>query len=280
MNDSIITRTENIQRYFRELKNEKYNPLADSVIREMFFSDRDKYRDKIINSHIRLVATIAKDYDHKDNFMDYNQVGIIGLIEAIDKYDPASEAKFSTYAAYWIKARMSMTRHELDIVQRSNKIKLGSKVTKFQEKFLKENMREATTEEIKEYLSEMHGIDVHCDREIYKTSVTNISDELNDSDGMTSETSGEFARMTSSENGYVAKMEQEDLAEHVGKMMSILTPKEKEYITRHIINEESYSVIAYQEGYTTERVRQIIVGGLKKMKGSVFAERYFSRFLK
>jgi RNA polymerase sigma factor (sigma-70 family) len=279
MNDSIITRTDNIQRYFRELKNEKYKPLADSVIREMFFSDRNKYRDRIINSHIRLVATIAKDYDHKNNFMDYNQVGLIGLMEAIDKYDPSSDAKFSTYAAYWIKARMSMSRHELEIVQRSNRLKLGSKVTKFQEKFLKENLREATTEEIKDYLSEVHGIDVHCNHEIYKTSVTNISDELND-DGMTSESVGEFARMTSSENGYVAKMEQEDLAEHIGKMMSILTPKEKEYITRHVINEESYSVIAYQEGYTTERVRQIIVGGLKKMKGSAFAEKYFSRFLK
>lgn len=279
MNDAIITRTDNIQRYFRELKNEKYKPLRDSVIREMFFSDRNKYRDKIINSHIRLVATIAKDYDHKDNFMDYNQVGLIGLMEAIDKYDPTSEAKFSTYAAYWIKARMSMSRHELELVQRSNRLKLGSKVTKFQEKFLKENLREATTEEIKDYLSEVHGIDVHCNHEIYKTSVTNISDELND-DGMTSESIGEFARMTSSENGYVAKMEQEDLAEHIGKMMSILTPKEKEYITRHVINEESYSVIAYQEGYTTERVRQIIVGGLKKMKGSPFAEKYFSRFLK
>lgn len=279
MNDAIITRTENIQRYFRELKNEKYKPLADSVIREMFFSDRNKYRDRIINSHIRLVATIAKDYDNKDNFMDYNQVGLIGLIEAIDRYDPSSEAKFSTYAAYWIKARMSMTRHDFDIVQRSNKLKLGSKVTKFQEKFLKENMREATTEEIKEYLSEMHGIEVHCDNEIYKTSVTNISDELND-DGMTSESVGEFARMTSSENGYVAEMEREELAEHIGKMMSILTPKEKEYITRHVFNDESYSVIAYQEGYTTERVRQIVVGGLNKMKGSVFAKRYFSRFLK
>ena len=279
MNDAIITRTDNIQRYFRELKNEKYKPLADSVIREMFYSDRDKYRDRIINSHIRLVATIAKDYDHKDNFMDYNQVGLIGLMEAIDKYDPTSEAKFSTYAAYWIKARMSMSRHELEIVQRSNRLKLGSKVTKFQEKFLKENLREATTEEIKDYLSEVHGIDVHCDHEIYKTSVTNINDELNDA-GMTSESTGEFARMTSSENGYVAKMEQEEMAEHIGKMMSILTPKEKEYITRHVFNDESYSVIAYQEGYTTERVRQIIVGGLKKMKGSVFAERYFSRFLK
>lgn len=279
MNDAIITRTDNIQRYFRELKNEKYKPLADSVIREMFYSDRDKYRDKIINSHIRLVATIAKDYDHKDNFMDYNQVGLIGLMEAIDKYDPSSEAKFSTYAAYWIKARMSMSRHELEIVQRSNRLKLGSKVTKFQEKFLKENLREATSEEIKDYLSEVHGIEVHCDNEIYKTSVTNINDELND-DGMTSESTGEFARMTSSENGYVAKMEQEEMAEHIGKMMSILTPKEKEYITRHIINEESYSVIAYQEGYTTERVRQIVVSGLKKMKGSVFTERYFSRFLK
>lgn len=279
MNDNLIIRTENIQRYFVEIKKPKYNPLNEDVVREMFFRDRKKYREKILNAHIRLVATIAKEFDNKDNFMDYNQVGIIGLIDAIDKYDPSNEAKFSTYASYWIKARISMFRHELEIVQRSNKLKLGSKVTKFQDKFLKENMRDATAEEIKDYLSKEYGINVKCDNEMFKTSVTSISTEMND-EGMTLEEGGEFAVMTSSENGYVANMEREDLVENIRKMMSILNDKEREYITRHIFNEESFETIAEKEGYTTERIRQIIVGGQNKMKNSEMAKKYFAHYLK
>lgn len=279
MNDNIIIRTENVQRYFGEIKKSKYNPINEDIIREMFFRDRKKYREKILNAHIRLVASIAKEFDNKDNFMDYNQVGIIGLIDAIDKYDPTNEAKFSTYAAYWIKARISMFIHEIELVQRTNKLKLGSKVTKFQDVFLKENMREATAVEIKDHLFKEYGIDVKCDNEMFKTSVTRISTKLNDDD-ITSEDGGEFAIMTSSENGYIANMEREDLMENIRKLMSVLNEKEKEYITRHIFNEESYETIAKKEGYTTERVRQIIVGGKNKMKNSEMAKKYFSHFLK
>lgn len=279
MNDNIIIRTENVQRYFGEIKKSKYNPINEDIIREMFFRDRKKYREKILNAHIRLVASIAKEFDNKDNFMDYNQVGIIGLIDAIDKYDPTNEAKFSTYAAYWIKARISMFIHEIELVQRTNKLKLGSKVTKFQDVFLKENMREATADEIKDHLFKEYGIDVKCDNEMFKTSVTRISTKLNDDD-ITSEDGGEFAIMTSSENGYIANMEREDLMENIRKLMSVLNEKEKEYITRHIFNEESYETIAKKEGYTTERVRQIIVGGKNKMKNSEMAKKYFSHFLK
>ena len=77
------------------------------VMREMF-RNREQYRDIIINSNIRLVATIAKEYDADDKFMDYNQEGIEGLLEAFEKYDPDSNSKFTTYASYWIKAKMSM----------------------------------------------------------------------------------------------------------------------------------------------------------------------------
>ena len=268
---ATILRSENVQRYFKDIRNQKYNPIEDSVIREMF-KTREMFRDLILNAHIRLVASIAKTYDNEDKFMDFNQEGIEGLLEAFEKYDPTSPAKFSSYAALWIKAKMSMLCRTFNMVQRSNQGRIGSKAIKFQEEFYKKNMREATTDEIIDYLSENCNIDVIYTDEIFNITVESIDHEINDdSDGLTPETSGEFAVKTASENEYLDETEKEDLSDAIQKMMSILNTKEKEYVTRHIIHGESYTDIAEDFGCTTERVRQIVVGGLKKMKNSDFA---------
>ena len=275
---STLVRTDNVQRYFKDINNPKYNPLDDIVIRRLF-ADRNKNRERIVNANIRLVATIAKSYDKADNFMDFNQEGIEGLMEAVDKYDPNADAKFSSYAANWIRARMSMLCRELNMVQRSNQGKIGSKANKFKEQFFNENMRDATTEEIIEHLSENCGIDVLYANEVYGVTINSINEELND-DELTPETCGEFAVKTSCQNAYVEQIEQEDLADAINKMMTILTDKERDFIIRHIYNEETYETIAETTGYTNERVRQIVMGGLKKMKECEFAKTKFSCYLK
>ena len=276
--DSSIFRTENTQRYFNDISKKKYQPLDDIAIRGLF-ADRNRNRELIINANIRLVATMAKAYDKADNFLDFNQAGIEGLLEAVDRYNPNEEAKFSTYAALWIRAKMSMLCRELNMIQRSNQGKIGSKAIKFQEQFYKENMREATTEEIVDYLSESCGIDILYNNEVYGIAVNSINDELYD-DGLTPESCGEFAVKTSCQNSYIDQMEQEDLVNAIGKMMGMLTDKERNLITRHICNGETFKDIAESLDCTTERVRQIVVGGLKKMKDSEFAKRHFACYLK
>ena len=277
---ATIYRSENVQRYFNDIRNPKYNPIEDRLVRELF-ADREMFKDIIINAHIRLVASIAKTYDNMDKFMDFNQEGIEGLYEAFDKYDPTSPAKFSSYAALWIKAKMSMLCRTFNMVQRSNQGKIGSKAIKFQEEFYKKNMREATTDEIIDYLSENYDIDVIYTDEIFNITVESIDHEINDdSDGLTPETSGEFAVKTASENEYLVESEKEDLSDAIQKMLSILDGREREYVTRHIINGESYADIAEDFECTTERVRQIVVGGLKKMKSSDFAKKHFACYLK
>ena len=278
---ATILRTENVQRYFRDIKNPKYDPIDDRVVRELF-KDREMFKDLIINSHIRLVASIAKVYDNCDKFMDFNQEGIEGLMIAVEKYDPTSPAKFSSYAALWIKAKMNMLCRTFNIVQRSNQGKIGLKAIKFQEDFYKKNMREATTEEIIEHLSENYNIDVFYSDEIFNITVESIDREIDEdgSDGGTLESCGEFAIKTASENEYVAESERDDMSAAISQMMSILTDKEKDFVTRHIINGDSYADIAEDFGCTAERVRQIVVGGLKKMKNSDFAKKHFACFLK
>ena len=64
-------------------------------------------RQKMIRSNLRLVIRIARDYSGFNvPFMDLISEGNVGLVKAVDRYDPDRGCKFSTYGAWWIKQSM------------------------------------------------------------------------------------------------------------------------------------------------------------------------------
>src|SRR5713101_8805796 len=61
-------------------------------------------RTQMINSNLRLVVTIARDYTNLGlPLLDLISEGNIGLTKAVERFDPAKGAKLSTYAMWWIK---------------------------------------------------------------------------------------------------------------------------------------------------------------------------------
>ncbi len=61
---------------------------------------------RIVSSHLRLVVKIAMDFQRRwmQNVLDLVQEGNVGLMRAVQKFDPEKGIKFSYYAAFWIKA--------------------------------------------------------------------------------------------------------------------------------------------------------------------------------
>jgi len=91
--------------YFRAIKNypelnrEQFNDLW----RRAKKGDR-KAKEELIERNLRLVIPIAKKYFRPGiDFLDIIEEGNLGLMHAIDKFDPDRGFRFSTYGAYWIE---------------------------------------------------------------------------------------------------------------------------------------------------------------------------------
>jgi RNA polymerase sigma factor (sigma-70 family) len=62
-----------------------------------------RLRDRMIEANLRLVISFARRYRRSGvAFLDMLQEGTLGLIRAVEKYDPVKEVKFGTYAVWWI----------------------------------------------------------------------------------------------------------------------------------------------------------------------------------
>jgi RNA polymerase primary sigma factor len=87
------------------LKEEKYNPLSKKEIDKLF--EKGNF-EEIKNRHLRLVMKLAWKYKSPNLVEDLISEGMFGLERALEKYDPSNKAKFSTYASWWIRQKMTI----------------------------------------------------------------------------------------------------------------------------------------------------------------------------
>ncbi len=94
-----------LETYLREINETALLSAADEQELAVLIADGDvRARDRMVRANLRLVVNIARGYTGKGlSLQDLIEEGNLGLLRAVEGFDPAMGTRFSTYASYWIK---------------------------------------------------------------------------------------------------------------------------------------------------------------------------------
>ncbi len=132
--------------------------LSHSEMLELFkeYQNGDlSAKEKLVNGNLKLVLSILRKYNRRvDNLDDLFQIGVVGLIKAVDNFDLKHEVKFSTYAVLMIEGEIKRYIRDNNSLRISRSIKdLAYRVLLFKEEYIQENGKEPSTEEIAKNLN-------------------------------------------------------------------------------------------------------------------------------
>ena len=226
-------------------------------------------RQKMIEANLRLVVSIAKHYQHRGvTFDDLIEEGNLGLIHALEKYDPERGFRFSTYATWWIRQNI-----ERAIMNQSRTIRLPVHMVKELNIILRalrkfesegEDEGHADIDAVAKLLdrpaSEIRAVLRLNERTASLDAPLEIDQDLSVSDAIAGDISADPEH----------QLEQSEIEHHVANWVAELSDKQRRVIElRYGLNGNevrTLETLAEELGVTRERVRQIQLEALSQLR--------------
>jgi len=236
--------------------------------------------EKLVASHLRLVVSVA--YDFKNYGLPVSDLiasGNMGLMQALQKFDPERGFRFSTYAMFWIKAEIYET-----ILNNWSIVKLGSSANQKRVFFnltrakralgiMDNNLSDEQTKQIAEYL-DVPETDVS--RMATRMSARDVS--LNAPLNTDSDSKDILSNMADTKINIEEGLEQLEFKrrgyELLKKHLSELPERDREILKARRLSDPAATLETLSKKYniSRERVRQIEERAFKKLKDAILSE--------
>jgi len=253
------------------LKEIGYSPLLSAAeevkYARLALKGDEPSRMRMIESNLRLVVKISRRYINRGlSLLDLIEEGNLGLIHAVEKFDPEKGFRFSTYATWWIRQNI-----ERGLMNQTRTIRLPVHVVKELNSYLRAE-RELSSKTSKEPSAE--DIAALVDKPVKDVKrLLALNEKVTSADAPMALDSEKSIMETLADDRVSDPGEQfqsSQLHGCINKWLDELSEKQREVLSRRFglngYDSDTLENVGREIGLTRERVRQIQIEGLKRLK--------------
>jgi len=270
-NDEDLKSINIVDQYLRDIRKV---PLLTKE-EELYYARQAKQghefaRKKMVESNLRLVVKIARRYLRSDvQLLDLIEEGNLGLMHAVEKFDPEKGFRFTTYSAWWIQQNI-----ERAIMNQSRTVRIPVHVVKKMNAFYRIRRDLAKTLDHEPTILELAEASSQPQKNIehlLTLSEKALSIDTSGIDGNENTALCNIQAKRSEDPSYIYSML--NISDHISVWLDKLSPKHKNVLICRFgllgTEPKTLDQTGFEVGVTRERVRQIQTEALKQLKSLI-----------